>query len=185
MQAVQIVIRDLPASQALEEHIRKKAEKLSLHCRNILSIQVAIEVPQKHKRQGKLFRVRIDLTVPGKELVVNRKLDEDVYIAIRDAFQAVVRQLESYSSIRRGDVKNHVSSNFGYVSKMFPDEAYGFIQSVDGNEYYFSTTNVYHPNFDQLAIGDMVQFIGASGSEGMQAHRITIEKKTGYAEELE
>lgn len=185
MQPVNIVIRDMQSSTALEDHIRKKAEKLSRYYNRIHSIHVVIEVPQKHKRQGKLFRVRIDIKVPDKKLVANHTLDEDVYIAIRDAFSALLRQLESYASMRRGHVKNHESANFGYVSKVFSDEKYGFIQSVDGHEYYFSTTNVTHPDFDKLSIGDMVQFIGATGSEGMQAHRVTKEKKTGYVEELE
>jgi len=133
--------------------------------------------------QGKLFRVTIDVTVPGKELVINKKLDEDVYIAIRDAFQALIRKLESYASIRRGDVKNHESANLGYVNKLYPDEGYGFINSVDGTEYYFSMTNVNYPSFEQLHIGDIVQFIGATGAEGMQAHRVTKEKKNGLVEE--
>jgi ribosomal subunit interface protein len=183
MQPVKIVIRDMESSPALEDHIRRKAEKLTHYFQRINHCQVVIEVPQKHKRQGKLFRVCIDLTVPGKELVVNRKFDEDIYIAIRDAFHAVVRKLESYASIRRGEVKNHESSNLGYVSKLFPEEGYGFIQSVEGMEYYFSLTNVYFPNFDSLAIGDIVQFIGARGAEGMQAHRITKEKKAIILEE--
>jgi ribosomal subunit interface protein len=185
MQPVKIVIRDMESSPALEDHIRKKAEKLTHYCKRINAIHVVVEVPQKHKRQGKLFRVRIDLHVPGKDLVANRTLDEDVYVAIRDAFAALLRQLESYASIRRGDVKNHESANFGYVSKVFPDEQYGFIQSVDGHEYYFSTINVTHPHLKHLEIGDMVQFLGVTGSEGMQAHRVTKEKKTGYVEELE
>lgn len=184
MQPVKIVIRDMPNSPALEDHVRHKVEKLSQFYHGINSIHVAIEVPQKHKRQGKLFRVRIDMTVPGRELVVNRKLDQDVYVAIRDAFAALLRQLESYARIRRGDVKNHESANFGYVSKMFPDEGYGFIQSIDGDEFYFSMTNVSYPSYDQLFIGDMVQFIGATGSEGKQAHRVTKEKKTNMVEEL-
>jgi ribosomal subunit interface protein len=182
MQPIQIVIRDMPGSEALEEHIRKKAEKLSHYADKINSVKIAIEIPQKSKRNGKLFRVRIDLTVPGKELVVNHRLNEDVYVAIRDAFRAVLRQLETYAKIRRGDVKHHESPNFGYVSKVFPDEQYGFIQSVDGNEYYFSVTNA--QDFSQLIIGDMVQFLGASGSEGRQAHRVTREKKSGYIEDL-
>jgi ribosomal subunit interface protein len=184
MQPVQIVIRDMEKSTALKDHILQKAEKLTQYYRHIHSIRVVVELPQKHKRNGKLFRVRIDLVVPGKELIVNHRLDQDVYIAIRDAFKALLRQLEDYASIRRGAVKNHVRANFGYISKVFPQEKYGFIQGVDGNEYYFSTTHVSHPHFDQLLIGDMVQFQGAIGSEGMQAHKVTIEKKTGYTELL-
>jgi ribosomal subunit interface protein len=170
MQPVKIVIRDVENSPALEEHLRRKAEKLSHYYNRIQTIHIVVEVPQKHKRNGKLFNVRIDLSVPGKELVVNRKLDEDVYVAVRDAFDALLRQLETYSRKRRGDVKNHDHANFGHVTRLFPDEGYGFILSLDGNELYFSTTNVTHPNFEALMIGDAVQFLGASCYQRKNQH---------------
>lgn len=185
MQAVQIVVRDMPNSPALEDHIRKKAQKLTHFYDRINSCRIVIEVPQKHKRQGKLFSVRIDITVPGRELVVNRKLDEDVYVAIRDAFSALLRQLDSYACKRRGQVKTHSQADFGYVKKLFQDEGYGFIQGVDGNEFYFSLTNVTHPTFEQLAIGDIVHFIGMPGDDGFQAHHVTKEKKNLVEESSE
>jgi ribosomal subunit interface protein len=183
MQPVQIVIRDMPKSTALQDHIREKAEKLTNYSNQIHSVRVVIELPQKHKRHGKLFRVSIDLIVSGKQLVVNHHINEDVYIAIRDAFKALLRRLEDYASIRRGSVKTHESANFGYVSKVFPQEQYGFIQGVDGNEYYFNTTNV--SDFDKLLVGEMVQFLGAVNTEGMQAHHVIREKKTSYIENLD
>src|SRR5687768_2352095 len=104
MLPVQITIRDMPFSSTLENHIRKKAEKLNQFYQRINSCKIVIHVVQKHKHQGKLFSIHIDLTVPGKEIVVNRKLNEDVYIAIRDGFHAIVRQLENYARKQRGDV---------------------------------------------------------------------------------
>lgn len=185
MQPVKIVIRDMPSSPALEDHIRKKAQKLAQYYHRINTVQVVVDVPQKHKRQGKLFNVRIDLTVPGKELVANRKLDEDVYIAIRDAFAALIRQLECYARKRRGDVKAHVhdSENYGYIKKLFSDDGYGFIEGIDGNEFYFNNTSVAHPSFEKLEIGDIVQFVGMTGDDGLQAFRITKEKKNNLQEE--
>lgn len=173
MQPLQVTIKDMPVSLALESHIRKKAEKLDHFYDRIQRCRVVIDVPQKHKRQGKLFRVRIDLFVPGKELVVNHKIDEDVYIAIRDAFNAVLRQLENYARKRRGEVKHHDGVNFGYIKRLFPDEGYGFIQSAEGEEHYFSLTNVTYPNFIQLKMGDIVNFISVPANDGWQAHRVT------------
>ena len=54
---------------------------------------------------GRAFNVRLDITVPGKELVVNREADEDVYVALRDAFNAARRQLEDYGRRQRGEIK--------------------------------------------------------------------------------
>lgn len=176
MLPVQVTIRDMPNSSVLEEHIRKKAMKLNQFYHRINSVRIVIQISQKHKHQGKLYSVHIDLTVPGKELVVNRKVDEDIYIAIRDAFGALIRQLESYARKRRGDVKIHELTNQGYVKKILYDEGYGFIQGNDGTEYYFGMTNVSSPSFLKLQAGDVVQFISETATDGFQAHRITREK---------
>ncbi|MCD6039969.1 MAG: hypothetical protein K0S27_1369 [Gammaproteobacteria bacterium] len=107
MMPVQVTIRDISSSKALEEHIRAKVEKLAHYYRQIQNCHVVVELPQKHKHQGKLFSVHIDLNVPGKELVVDRKQNENVYVAVRNAFNALKRQISAYVHRRRGDVKGH------------------------------------------------------------------------------
>ncbi len=57
--------------------------------------------------------MRIDIGVPGGEIVVNRDHAEDVYVALRDAFDAAKRQVEDYARKIRGDVKTHVRINEG------------------------------------------------------------------------
>jgi len=53
-----------------------------------MSCRVVVEIPHKHHHQGKQFNVRIDIGVPGDEIVINRDHHEDVYVALRDAFDA-------------------------------------------------------------------------------------------------
>ena len=103
----QITIRDMEHSDALETHIRDKVNKLDEFFDRIMSCRVVVEMPHKHHHQGKHFNVRLDIGVPGSELVVNRDHAEDVYIALRDAFDAAKRQLEDYARKIRGDVKTH------------------------------------------------------------------------------
>ena len=104
---LQITIRGFEHSDALETHIREKADKLDEFFDRIMSCRVVVEVPHKHHHQGKQFNVRIDIGVPGSEIVVNRDHAEDVYVALRDAFDAAKRQLEDYARKIRGDVKTH------------------------------------------------------------------------------
>jgi len=104
---MQITIRDIEHSEALESRIRDKAKKLDEFFDHIMSCRVVVEVPHKHQHQGKQFSVRIDLGVAGGEIVVNRDHAEDVYVALRDAFDAAKRQLEDYVRKLRGDVKKH------------------------------------------------------------------------------
>ena len=104
---LQITIRDVDHSEALETRIRDKAQKLEEFFKHIMSCRVVVEAPHKHHHQGKQFNVRIDIGVPGNEIVVNRDHHEDVYVALRDAFDAAKRQLEDYARKTRGDIKTH------------------------------------------------------------------------------
>jgi ribosomal subunit interface protein len=103
---LQITIRDMEHSEALEVHIRQKAQKLDEFFKHIMACRVVVEMPHKHHNQGKQFNVRIDISVPGNEIVVNRDQSEDVYIALRDAFDAAKRQLEDYARKMRGEIKS-------------------------------------------------------------------------------
>jgi len=176
MLAVQITVRDIPNSTSLESHIREKAQKLAQYYHRIIHCRVVVEMPQKHKNQGKLFNVRIDVSVPGKELVVNRNQNEDPYIALRDALHAMQRKLEAYARKQRGDIKTHEQLNRGQIARLFPEEGYGFIDGVDGNEFYFSAVNVAFPHFERLFVGDEVQFLTHQANEGLQAQRVTRTK---------
>lgn len=104
---MQITLRDVEHSEALETHIRDKVNKLDEFFAHIMSCRVTVEVPHKHHRQGKQFNVRIDIGVPGGEIVVNHDHSEDVYVALRDAFDAAKRRLEDYARKIRGDTKKH------------------------------------------------------------------------------
>lgn len=107
-----ISFRNMDPSPAVETRIRGKAEKLSRLFNRIIGCTVVVEAPHRHHHKGKLYSVHIDISVPGKDLVVDRAkpLDhahEDVYLAVRDAFKAAERQLEDHARRMRGDVKNH------------------------------------------------------------------------------
>ena len=102
---LQITVRDFPQSEALEARIREKAANLGeLHPR-ITSCRVTVEESRKHRQQGRHFQVSLDVRVPGREIVVNRAHHEDAYVALRDAFDSVKRQLEEIGRARRGVIK--------------------------------------------------------------------------------
>lgn len=173
---LQITVRGFPQSEALETHIREKAAKLEEFFEHIVSCRVVVEIPHKHHQQGKQFNVRIDLGVPGNEIVVNRDHHEDVYVALRDAFAAARRQLEDYVRCLHGEIKSHVQEYVGNISRLIPEEGYGFIERADGTRLYFNRDNVISPPFSQLKVGDEVKFIESPGAEGLQAKRVSIGK---------
>jgi ribosomal subunit interface protein len=171
---LQITVRDMPHSDALETYIREKVQKLDAFFDRLVSCRVVIDVPHRHRQQGNQFNVRIDMGVPGNEIVVTRDHHEDPYVALRDAFDAAKRQLEDYVRRLRRETKAHAAEHVGRVSRISQEEGFGFISGPDGNERYFHRDNVASPSFDRLKEGDEVKFVDDIGNEGPQAKRVTV-----------
>ena len=92
---LQTTFRNMPRSDALDAHIQQRAAKLEEFHPRITSCRVTVEEIARHQHQGRQFRVCVDVRVPGhQELVVNRDHAEDPYVALRDAFDAMARQLD-------------------------------------------------------------------------------------------
>jgi ribosomal subunit interface protein len=101
---LQITIRDFSHSPTLSSRIREKAEKLEELHAGIVSCRVTVEELGKHQRQGHHFRVRVDVRIPGKELVAHHE-HEDQYVALREAFDSMRRQLEEAAHPVRREAK--------------------------------------------------------------------------------
>ena len=105
--ALHVTPKDLHLPKAIEQHIQDKAAKLAAVYHRIQKCRVVLEGPVHHHKKGGPYKARIDLSVPGAELVVNRHEAADLRIAIRDAFEAARRRLEDYVQCQRGEVKTH------------------------------------------------------------------------------
>jgi cold shock CspA family protein len=174
---LQIRFRDVEPSPDIERVIREKAEDLSKFFDRITSCRVMVEAPHRSHRKGIHYHVRIELSVPGKELVVGRHpghsdAHEDVYVAVRDAFRAARRELQNYASRLRGEVKTHEEPVHGRVIKLLRHEGFGFIESPEGRELYFHRNSVL-TGFDELEVGDAVRFAEELGEQGPQAASVT------------
>jgi cold shock CspA family protein/ribosome-associated translation inhibitor RaiA len=175
---VQISFRDMAPSEAIETRVRELAAKLERFASDLVGCRVVIEAPHRHHHKGKLFHVRIDLTLPGHDLVVDREPEnhahEDVYVAIRDAFVAAQRQLQNRVHRRRGDVKAHELPPTGRIARVFPHEGFGFIETADGREIYFHEHAVLNGGFARIEVGDEVRFTEEAGEKGPQATSLHI-----------
>lgn len=176
---LQITFHGLDPSDALEAAIRDHASRLDRFHDRIMGCRVLIEARHKHHHQGNLFRVRVDLTVPGRELVVTRdpaehRAHEDPYVAIRDAFDAARRQLEDDARVRRAAVKTHAEPAHGRVARLFADAGYGFLETAEGREVYFHRNSVIGGGFDRLEVGSEVRFAEETGEQGPQASSVWL-----------
>ena len=167
-----IAFRGMDGSATLEARIKEKIEKLEQYHNRIISCRVVVEAPHRRSRKGKLYLVSVDITVPGAELVVNsgkrhHQSHEDVYVALRDAFSAMKRQLDDYTREKSGQVKGHESPPQGTVVRLFQD--HGFIDTADRGEIYFHRNSVVDGRFAELEEGGQVRFSAIEGEKGLQA----------------
>lgn len=170
---LQITLRDgLLHSDAVESHLREKADKLQHYFENIIACRVVIEQPNKKHQHGNLHDTHITLTVPGKELVSKHNEHENMYTSIQEAFDDMTRQLEDYVAQMRGETRNPQMLLSGKIVRLFPSDGFGFIEGLDGTEFYFNAQHVSEPAFHHLTIGMPVHFLQGDGTEGPEAHKV-------------
>ncbi|HZR45534.1 MAG TPA: HPF/RaiA family ribosome-associated protein [Candidatus Manganitrophaceae bacterium] len=171
---LQLTVRNIALSEVAEADIREKAALLDAYYDQIIGCHVTVDAPHRHQHKGLLYDVRIDMTVPGSELAIRREPNEDIYVAIRDAFDAARWQLEDFARLQRGAVKTHETPPHGRVTQLFPEEGYGFLEASDGREIYFHRNSVLHGGFKNLEIGSEVRFAEEEGEKGPQASTVAL-----------
>jgi len=177
---LEITFRNLDHSDAVEARVREKVGKLEQVFGRITSCRVTIDAVNRQHTKGNLFQVHIDVGVPGKQVSVGRNgknhAHEDVYVALRDAFNAARRRLDDHSRRKSGRVKSHEVPPHGKVASLFPYEGYGFIQTSDGREIYFHRNSLVDADFDKLSEGQEVRYVAAEGEsdKGPQASTVKL-----------
>jgi ribosomal subunit interface protein len=170
---IEITARNIRMTESLDEMIRERANGLERFYPRLVRCHVTLEGPGNHHKSGGLYDVRIDLRVPGKEIVVSHQAGEDLAVSVRDAFDAARRQVQDYAEKQRGETKNHEGVPEGLVSKLFGESGYGFIQTADGREVYFHENSVQGGGFASLELGRRVRFSEEPGVNGPQAAVVT------------
>lgn len=174
---LQIEMQNIPRSEAVDARIRDLAAKLEQFQPRITGCRVAVDLVDRHRHQGRQFRVKVEAHAPAHESAISTlHHHEDIMVALRDAFDSVRRQLEEEVREARGDVKVHAPVRHGTVARLDLREGFGFIATDDGREVYFARDNVVHPLFDRLEPGTEVQFIEEPAGDGIQAKRVTAGK---------
>jgi cold shock CspA family protein/ribosome-associated translation inhibitor RaiA len=193
--APQITFRHMDTAPQLEAAVLKEAGRLERFFPRITSCRVAIEGPRRQAHGGS-FNVRIDLGVPGAELVVERSpslhtsLQEaeaaekskksephrerrDARRAIHEAFHEMRRRLQDYARRLREQTKDREKPLVGKVIKLSLDEGFGFLES-EGREVYFHRNSVVGDGFDSLRFGSPVSFDEEAGEKGPQASSVRL-----------
>jgi len=180
---LEVYFHNVDRSEAVEAEARARAAELERFAPEIISCRVTIEAPHRHSRKGEVYRVAVDVRVPGAEIFAGREkpdnpAHEDVYLAMRDAFDAARRQLQDWVRVSRGKVKVREGPPHGVISELHPEQDYGRIETPDGRYIYFHRNSVVDADFDELEIGDEVWFAEDVGDEGPKASTVHVAGKS-------
>lgn len=192
-----LTFRGVERTPDLEAEVIAHLRKLETYYHGIMGCHVLVELVQRHHEAGNRYHVRIDLTVPGEEIVVAheaslRATAQDVdaekvtrmaesdperkhaHVAIREAFDIARRRLQDCARRQRGTVKTAARQARGRVSQLFPTDEYGYIEAEDGHELYFQKSSVLKGAFDGLTVGSTVSFVEELGEKGPQASTVKL-----------
>ena len=102
----QVLFRGIEHSQAVEDAVHKRLEKLTRYSDKIQSMRVILEAPHNNHYKGRVYHVGVEALIPNHDIVVahdhhDNQAHEDIYVAIRDAFNAVERRLKAVTAKQR------------------------------------------------------------------------------------
>jgi ribosomal subunit interface protein len=174
---LEIAFHNVTPSENVERRIRERVERMQRYFAHVNSCRVVFEVPHRSPENALEYHVRIETRVPDKELVVSRDPGDrkghfDPYIAVRDAFDAMDRQLEAHSQKVRNETKLHPAPLQGRVLRLFRD--HGFVATTDGREIYFHRNSVAEGSFDALGEGDVLELTLVHGESPMGPQASTV-----------
>lgn len=96
----QVVFHNIDQTDALAEAVQKRIAKLERYCDQIITGRVVLDSPHNNHHKGRVYSVGMEIHTPNLEIRVNQDqhdnhAHEDLYVAIRDAFNVAERQLRS------------------------------------------------------------------------------------------
>lgn len=178
--ALHITFERMEPSDFVRQRIEREVAALEKRYGRITACRVFVEGAGDRHRQGGLYAFRVALELPGgARLSASRnppaaQQHEDAYVALRDVFRALRRQLRDHVQARQDEPRHASSQPHGIIERLVPEKACGFIRADDGREIYFHEHAVLDHPFDALRVGAEVHFSEEEGRDGPQASSVHV-----------
>jgi len=168
---LEIHSRNVAMTPRWKTEIESRMEDLQRGHDDLIHSRVTLTKNRHHKKLANVAEALIVVTLPGRHTLTARKEDKTFEEAIRSAFQAIGIELRKYREKRASTNLRlpPMPPHRGVVSKLFPNEGYGFILKEGGGEVYFHANALRELTFEQLEDGTDVVFGLEEGAKGPQA----------------
>ena len=176
---VEISWHNMEPARHVEARVNQRVERLEKFFGRIVRCHVVVEAPHQRHRQGNRYEVRLEVTVPGGELSVNRSPGDDeahfdVLVAVRDAFDAMERKLGRWKDQHTGRPEEQAGPLQGRIAEIDHGRDFGQIAAADGRLVYFHRNAVVAGDFDAMRQGDTVELVVDRGEDAQGAHASTV-----------
>jgi cold shock CspA family protein/ribosome-associated translation inhibitor RaiA len=177
---LEIAFHNLESSAAVETRVRERVAKLEKLFPRLVACRVVVEAPHRQHQKGNIFRVRVEMSVPGEDLVVSKEpnraqerfADPDVYTVLKDAFDTAERMLKDYKGKQSGDVKIHDTPMHGHIMRINAGNDFGFLRTAQGTQLWFHRNAVMNEELESFKEGDPVHYVEVLGETGPQASKV-------------
>lgn len=176
---VEIAWHNLEAAPHVEARIEQRAARLQRIMDRITHIRVVIEAAHRRHQKGNRYEVRLDVGVPGGNLAVDRhpgddRAHTDVLVTVRDAFDAMERQLKRWVQQHGGRPVIQEAPLQGRIDELDAEAGSGQIATTDGRLVYFHRNSVVAGDFERMSVGDTVELVVDPGEDAAGAHASTV-----------
>jgi cold shock CspA family protein len=179
--APEVIFKDIDRSTWVEEMVAGHLAHLEKFSQDITRCRVTIAREQGSQRKGNRYSVMVEARLPRHhDLAVKKQkqvvdMQTQLPAVINEAFGALEKQLKKTAALRRREEKLHNGQPHGTVEKVFEEDGYGFIRTVEDNrQFYFHRNSVLHDDFERLTVGTEVRFTAELGEEGPQASSVQV-----------
>lgn len=173
---LEIESRNVDMTPRWKTEIEARMADLQRGHEDLLHSRVTLTKNPHHKKLDNVAEALIVVSLPGRHTLTARKEDKTFEEAIRHAFDAVAIELRKYREKRaHTEVRlPPAPPHHGVISKLFPQEQYGFILKEGGGEVYFHAHALQGLSFEQLEDGTEVVYNIEQGDKGPQATVVTL-----------
>ena len=182
----EIIFNAVDRSEWVENYVADRLRKLERFAQGITHCHVALKQEQGSHRKGNVYSVTVEVRIPPQHDLAATKQMEIVDMTtqlpavINAAFGAIERQVKKTAALRRNEQKVRVADGqvHGIVEKLFAEDGYGFLRTLDDNrQVYFHRNSVLNDDFERLVVGAEVRFSEVEGDEGPQASSLHVVSK--------
>lgn len=168
---LEIESRNVEMTPRWKAEIEERMTDLQGGHNDLIHARVTLTKNRHHKKDARVAEALIVVTLPRRHTITARKEDKTFEEAIRAAFLAIETELRKYREKRAmKEVRTEpIPPMRGVISKLFPDEGYGFLLKDGGGEVYFHKNALQGLTFETLTDGVEVAFNVEPGEKGEHA----------------